>query len=274
MLGMLLAAEEPAPLLGIFWADATLSAFIATVIFAIMVWYMIARARAGQKIPEIRKLPGLDAFDEAIGRATEMGRPVHYSPGISGAGSTQTIASFAILGHVAKLCAKYDTRLIQTNADITTYGVAEEVVRQAYLEAGRPDAFNAEDVRFLSDWQFGYASGVLGIFQREKPAANICIGAFWAEALLFMEAGVNQGMIQVAGTNNNAQLPFFVAAADYALIAEEIYAASAYLSKEPVMIGTVVAEDWARIILFALIIVGTVLSFFQEKNWLGGILKK
>ncbi len=42
---------------------------------------MINRARRGMKIPELYKVAGLDALDEAIGRCTEMGRPVHFAPG-------------------------------------------------------------------------------------------------------------------------------------------------------------------------------------------------
>ena len=67
--------------------------------------------------------------------------------------------------------------------------VNEEIIRQSYLEAGRPDAFNPDDVRFLSDWQFGYTMGCAGIIAREKPAANFLIGYFYAESLILAESG-------------------------------------------------------------------------------------
>jgi len=256
-----LAAEEAAPQAtwGLF-AEGMGFPFIFLLVFVALVWVMISRARAGLPIPEIRKIAGLDAIDEAIGRATEMGRPVHFSPGIADVTNPQTIASYAVLGYVAKVCARYDTRLINTNRQILVYAINEEIIRQAYLEAGRPDAFNPEDVRFLSDFQFSYTAAVLGILQRERPAAQILYGAFWAESMILVEQGALVGAIQIGATANTHQLPFIVAGCDYALIGEEMYAASAYLSKEPVLTGTVVGQDIGKIIVTVLIVLGVILT--------------
>jgi hypothetical protein len=38
-------------------------------------------------------------------------------------------------------------------------------------------------------------------------------------------------------------LPFFVAACDYTLIGEELFAASAYLSREPKLLGSLKGQD-------------------------------
>lgn len=271
---MLFAAEAAKPYLGVF-VDGKFAQFVLMLVFAFIVWFMVTRAKAGMKIPEIRKINGLEALDEAIGRATEMGRPVHFTPGLAGVGNAQTFAAFGLLGYVAKMCAKYDTRLIQTNADYVVLAINEEIIRQAYLESGRPDAFNADDVQFMSDQQFAYASNVMNMFQKDKPAANIMMGAFWAESLIFAETASFVGAIQIAGTAHTHQLPFFITACDYTLIGEEIYAASAYLSKEPVLYGSLVGQDWAKIFVFAMIIVGTLIANFQAKgNWLTSILKK
>lgn len=271
------AAKKPQPVLGLF-VEKNVGAFFLMLFMTVIVWVMIARARGAKKIPAIRKLAGLDAIDEAIGRATEMGRPVHFSPGLGGVTDPETFAFFATLGHVAKQAARYDTRLINTHRNQYVYAIADEIIRQAYLEAGRPDAYNPDDVRYLSPYQFAYASGVIGIFQREKIAANLMIGYFYAEALIFAEAGYQAGAIQVAGTTSTAQLPFFVAACDYTLIGEEIYAGSAYLSKDPVLTGSVVGQDIAKIGIFLLILVGTIIANFNnfgaKSNFLKDLLLK
>ena len=44
-------------------------------------------------------------MNEAVGRATEMGRPVLYVPGIADMDDIQTIASMNILSEVAKTAA-------------------------------------------------------------------------------------------------------------------------------------------------------------------------
>ena len=228
--------------------------------FSIGLILMITRSRKGLKVPAIRKVSGLEALDEAIGRATELGQPVHYSPGIGDFQNSQTLASFAILGYVARMCAKYDTRLITTNRNPVVYSVTEEIVHQAFVAEGRSDSFVADDVRFMSDDQFAYASGVLGIMAREHVATNVMMGAFWAESLIFAEAGAISGAIQIAGTANTHQIPFFVAACDYALIGEELYAASAYLSKDPVLIGNLVGQDFGKIFGVFIIIIGTIMA--------------
>jgi len=231
-----------------------------------LIYMMIRRAKAGMPIPEIRRMAGLEAMDEAIGRATEMGRPVIYSPGIGDLDNAQTIASYAVLAYVAKRCAQYDTRLIMTNRMIYIHAITEEIIRQSYLEAGRPESYNPDDVRFISQFQFAYAAGVLGIIHREQPAAAVYFGAFWAESMLFIEGAAIAGAVQVTATANTHQLPFFLAAADYTLIGEEMYAASAYLSREPVLMGTVVGQDIMRVIFVGMIVLGMIFAYAVETN--------
>jgi hypothetical protein len=274
MLGWLLAQEEATAVWGIF-TEGSLADFFTVVLLAVFIWVMIGRARTGRVIPEIKKIAGLEAVDEAIGRATEMGRPVSFIPGINDLTNPQTLAALGFVSHVSRQCARYDTRFIAMTCDPLPYAVIEEIARQAYLEEGRPDAFNPDDIRFYSWEQFAFTGAVIGVFERERPAANLMIGSFYAESMILAETGSFQGMIQIGGTANTHQLPFFVAACDYALIGEEIYAASAYLSKEPVLYGTVVGQDWLKIVVWLLILIGTIWVTVQpESTWLADLLTK
>ncbi|HHW18513.1 MAG TPA: hypothetical protein GXX30_06390 [Firmicutes bacterium] len=243
------------------------AAFWLELVFLVTLLVVIARARKGLKIPEVYKVAGLDHLDEAIGRATEMGRPVHFSPGIGYLDNAQTLAAFAILSYAAKACARYDTPIIVTNRYSVIYPITEGIVRQAYLEVGKPESFVPDNVRFIAEDQFAYASGVTGIMNRERPAANLLIGAFWAESLIFAEVGNSVGSIQISGTANTAQIPFFVAACDYCLIGEELFAASAYLSKDPVLMGNLIAEDWGKMVMIAFILIGAILQTFGNSSF-------
>ena len=144
--------------------------------------------------------------------------------------------------------------------------IATEVVRQAYLEAGKPEKFKPENVIWVTSRQFAFASGVMGIIQREKPAASFLLGYFAAESLLIAESGNLIGAIQVAGTANSYQIPFFVAACDYTLISEELMTAGAYISKDPHQIGTVFSQDVLRIISIAILLIGAILMSFGLKT--------
>lgn len=235
---------------------------VSILLFTLLVILFVGQARRGANL-FIRRISGLAAVDEAIGRATEMGRPILYVPGLADIDGTATIASMNILGEVAKKIAEYDTPLIVPNRWSVTYNVSKEVVREAFAAEGRPDKFREEYVRYLTEDQFGFAAAVDGIILREKPATNFFIGTFWAESLILAETGAQSGAIQIAGTDAVNQLPFFVTACDYTLMGEELYAASAYLSREPLLLGALKAQDFGKLIVLALLLAITVLSFFN-----------
>jgi len=115
-------------------------------------------------------------------------------------------------------------------------------------------------VRFVSPEQFAYVAAVTGIMLRDRPAAHIFMGSFYAESLLLAETGFATGAIQVAGTANVHQLPFFVVACDYTLIGEELYAASAYLSGEPKLVGSLKGADLMKIAIVTTVAVGCLLE--------------
>lgn len=237
---------------------------------------VLLATRAGKISPSIRRIPALDSIEEAVGRATEMGRPVHYSPGygdMTTATAPQTFASFDILTHVVALTARYNTQLIVTCKSPQSFPLIQELVREAYSVAGKPDMFQEDTVRFISEAQFAWAAGVLGIFNREKVAANIMVGYFMAESLLFAEGGAQVGAIQVAGTGNLAQTAFFVAACDYTLIGEELYAGGAYLSNDPTKIGNLTGQDIVKFVTISFIVIGTLLATAQSP-WLFNLIAK
>jgi hypothetical protein len=243
---------------------------------AIIIFYIESSKRGRDLF--IREIAGLAAVDDAVGRATEMGRPVLYVPGIMDMDDIQTIASMVILGRVARKTAEYGSPLLVPTSRSVVMSVAQEVVREGYLQAGRPDAYNKENIQYLTDDQFGYAAGVDGIMVREKPAAIFLLGCFYAESLILAETGRSVGAIQISGTAMPSQIPFFVAACDYTLIGEELFAASAYLSREPKLLGSLKGQDAAKLFFMILITVGviaaTVGDFWSPMKSVAEFLRK
>jgi hypothetical protein len=172
----------------------------------------------------------------------------------------QTIAALAILGHVARATARYGTDLDVPNRDPLTFVTARETVRGAYLMEGRPDLYREEMVNYVTYDQFAFTAAVSGRMVRERPAANFLIGYFFAESLILAESGQASGAIQIAGTADPAQLPFFVAACDYTLIGEELYAAGAYLTREPILLGSIRGQDITKGLLILWGLVGILAS--------------
>jgi len=175
-------------------------------------------------------------------------------------GEPSTLAAAVILGRVGKRVAAYETDLLVPHRDPIVMAVCQEITKQAYLEAGKPDAFREDSNFFITSDQFSYTAAVDGIMLRRKPAANFFMGSYYAEALLLTETGASTGAIQIAGTDSDHQLPFFVTTCDYTLIGEELYAASAYLSREPVQVGTLRGQDLGKGFILGVLLVGTALA--------------
>jgi hypothetical protein len=230
---------------------------IALILVAAIVYYIYIGGK-GRELT-IRRIAGLEAVDEAVGRATEMGRPILFIPGIQDMDNVQTVAGMTILGEIAKMTARYETKLEVPVSRSIVMSTGRETVRQAYLEAGRPDLYNDDMVHYITDEQFGYVAAVDGIMVRERPAACFYLGAFFAESLILAETGSSIGAIQVAGTAMPTQIPFFVAACDYTLIGEELFAASAYLSKDRKMLGSIKGQDAGKAVAMVLIVLGVAL---------------
>jgi hypothetical protein len=241
---------------------ANLMVQIMVPLFSLIIVSMILRARRRHIF--IRRIQGLNAIDEAVGRATEMGRPMLCCTGLGTSDGSAidivTLQALSIVSYIIRTSARFGTRAINPVYAPQMMPVTEEAVRDAYGAAGRPDQYNPDDVRFLSNRQFAFAASVAGIIWREKVAASFLFGYYYAEAMIFAETGQQVGAIQVAGTPTTTQIPFFIAACDYVIIGDEFYAASAYLSREPTALGSLVGQDAVKGILLLMIVFGSILA--------------
>jgi len=193
-----------------------------------------------------------------------MGQPLLYVSGLAGVSSISTIASMLVLGHLARRTAAYETPLLVPCNDPLVMAAEREIMREAYLEGGRPEAFRPEDIFFVTDSQFGYVAAVDGMIMRDRPAACFYMGYFYAEALVLAETGNIAGCVQIAGTDADTQLPFFITACDYTLMGEELYAAGAYLSRHPMLVAQLKGQDIGKTLLAALLALGMILATLGE----------
>ena len=252
---------------GVIFVEDLSVQFAAVLIFSITIYYYIDRARSGDEI-YLRTIPGLKAIEEAVGRATEMGKSVLFVPGISDLDQVETITGLNILGHVAEHTAKYETSLNVPVSKSIVMEAGREVCKEAYLRAGRPDLYYDDMVHYVTEEQFAYTAGITGIMERDKPAACFYLGKFYAESLILAEAGNSIGALQIAGTGSYSQIPFFVTACDYTLIGEEFFVASAYLSKKPELVGSIKGQDIVKLLVMIAIALTVVLNGFFQSGWI------
>lgn len=238
-----------------YWIPrATLALLVAAVLLGI--WF----AHRGHVLP-LRDIPGLLVFEEAVSRATEMGRPTMFTcGGASDLKRVQLFASMPLLRRVSELSGTLGNRLIVPVCYPEAMPVHINAIKDGYADAGTVEAFHADDVRFFPGGQFFFAIGAMGWMMRERPATCFYFGYWEADSLLFAETGQTINAMQIAGTDQPYQIPFFIAACDYTLIGEEFWAASAKISREPHLLGSLGAQDLFKLGVLALIILGSLLA--------------
>ena len=230
---------------------------LLVVILVAFLLFNIWRARGGKDL-FIRRIPGLNSLEEAVGRATELGKPVVMVPGISDPINAKAMQAINIFSYVTRIAARFANPILFCCGGASVYTVSQEIIRDVYQQEGLIDRYDMDSVRFISDRQFAFAAGVAGLILREQAAACFFMGEFYAESLIFAETANSVGAIQVASSTEITQTPFFIAACDYVLIGDEFYAASAYLTRQPVLVGSLVGQDWCKIALATFAIFGVI----------------
>ncbi len=244
-------------------------------VFAALILFFLWRARRGH-VPYVRPISGITAMEEAVGRATELGRPVIFAMGESDVRDIITHASLSVLEYVARLAARLRTpfRALVQKPDV--YAFAESVVHNAYQAEGAADAFNArEQVQYLSDNSIVFAMTVARMIEDTQAGCAMFIGTFGFTSLLMTEPGSRAGVVQIAGDPNLGQMPFFVCTCDYTIIGEEYFAAGSYVSADPAMRGGLVSQDLIKVIFGSLIIVGLAAKLLYDSGawWMEGLVK-
>jgi hypothetical protein len=239
--------------------EGRLLGLILDIGIAALVYYYINN---GKDI-HIRRVPGLDAIEEAVGRCAEMGKPVICSYGLAGF-SYWTLAGLSILSHVAKLSARTGTRLIVptggSTSSLIVRPVAEEIVKTAYVMEGAESDFNPDDLPFLSGQQYAYVGGYVGIMQRTRPGSVIMTGSHWSDAMNIAETSNAVGAVTITSGSYISNVAALACASDYILIGEEAPAAGAYLSEDTSQRASIRVQDIYKWLAIGLTIIGLLTS--------------
>jgi len=245
-------------------ASWALRAFILLIVFFVL--WKIHHARSGREL-YLRKIPGLERVDEAIGRSTEMGRPVMFNPGNIGL-SIELFCGLACMQHVIRKAARVDTNVLVPIVDPLAYPICEEYWKDAYAMEGKAGLFSPEDsIRYLPGGQSVYASSTSGWMERERVGANLLWGAYGWESLFLAEGGQRAGAIQIACTVSYHQVPFLIVSCDYTAFGEEFFAASAYFGRDPMLLGSLIGQDYSKLLMLVMMIIGSILAILMATEF-------
>ncbi len=230
-------------------------------LLCLLIYLGIARAKKTK--PYVRPFPALEHIDEAVGRAAEMGKSVHYCTGWGGLNdewAPVTTAALAIMGEFAKACGKYGVPMRYSCIRSHIVPIAEDIIKFGYDTGGHPEMYTPDMVYYTSEEQRALMSAMMGYIMRERPAVNCIFGATKYETIHSVGTGAIAGSMQFAGTPRLYYLPIILCTCDYALIGEEVYAAGAVVTGEPHQLGSVRGVDFFKMIIIALIAISVILS--------------
>ena len=239
-----------------------------------IIYYFIQRSRNGNA-PNIRPLPAINALKEAVGRAEEQGKMVHFTTGLSGLETDlapQTIAGLSIMQRVARICGELSVPIRYTASRSYMIPIAEDIIRSGYSHSAVEPPFS-DTVVYVGENQSAFQASVVSYLMTGKAAVNMMFGGVMAEAINTLGAGAVAGCMQFAGTARMFYFPFIALLCDYSLIGEELFAAASTVTGNDVEKGTIKGQDISKFLIIALLSLGILLTtmgsaLFRELiNW-------
>ena len=163
---------------------------IGIVIIIIAITILLSKYGEKKPLGKIYEIPGLEAMEEAVGRASEMGRPVSFTTGRSFLNSASAapakLAGYTAMSHVAMLCAKKGSEFYSMYNDPSELPIIDDIVRNSYIIAGNPDAYNPDNLLYMP--RRAMTVEYVSALERLQVAAAFVIGYFTFEAVVFFEA--------------------------------------------------------------------------------------
>jgi hypothetical protein len=241
------------------YVEERFAGFIFMALISVLLWYFIQRAEKGI-LEDIRRLPVIDAIDEAIGRAVELGKPVLMTYSFHDDFRPATLVGLQAVSYVSKLAAEKGAEIFFPVGGARTYPIAVENYRLGTLEAGHPEVFDPNNVIFLSNMQFAYTSGTMGLMETRRPGAAIFLGPFWVEGIHFGVQKVRIDTFGIGGVESYSMGSFMYITMDYTVLGSELYATGAYMSEDPPTISGIATEDVVKWLICAIMVVGVLLK--------------
>lgn len=242
------------------FASGKIAQFILLVSTMLVSYIYLWRADKGI-VPYIRKIAALESIPEIIGRCVEMDKPVFMTTGSYGGliekEAATNLAGLAVLGHVARLCAKFGCHLTFVCNKPEIFTVAQDVMTTSYLAEGQPDL--EVDNRFLPTGG-AFNTACMKVFYEDGAQGSIIIGLISSDAYFYTTAALDVGALQIGGTTSMSQTPLLVTQCNYVMLGDECIAAGAITSEDNAQISTLVGLDWLKIAMIVLVLLGSILA--------------
>lgn len=234
-------------------------AILVLILLLLLFTRLQQRRQEEGRFTELRPLPACNNLGNQMGAAIESGRQLHVSLGrasLTGMANPTSLAALNVLDHLAKDGCASGVPPLTTVGEGTLLPMAQDGLRNAYVQAGRVRDFKPGMAQFVAanTDPFAFAGGLASIIQQHKTGGNVLVGRYGLEAVIPLEAAVRQNMDQVVGTDDPSALAAATAVTDNLLVGEELFAAGAYLEGSPGQIASLQLQDLLRVIIVLTIV--------------------
>ncbi|MFQ5408089.1 MAG: DUF6754 domain-containing protein [Anaerolineales bacterium] len=233
------------------------------IVFAALITGMWLLYRRRAQAPLLREIEGYQELPYRVGYAVEAGQRLHVSLGSGGIGGPDTAASLAglaVLNRLAGAASISDQPPVVTAGDGAAMILAQDTLRRIYRRQHALDRYDHSAGRMTGATPFSYAAGAMMVHRDEKVATSLVMGRLGPELALITSAGERAGVHQIAGTDDPQAQALPLVTANHALIGEDMFAAGAYIAGgDPLHVASLQAQDWMRLLVAGVIIVGAVL---------------
>lgn len=216
-----------------------------------------------------RRIRAYDVLPAWAGASIEANRPLHFSLGSASIGDDTTL--LALVGkefvyYMTRQVAISDAAPIFTVANSAVLPLAMDTLRRGYLDAGYPQPLRDSQASWYpaGSRSLAFAAMLTTLQDEEKVSRNLLVGRYGQELALVLDSAARHQNPSVAVSDQLDGQAVAYALADEVLIGEEIFAAPAYLSNDPIWIKRNVITDvlrWLLILaLLVLVISGPILN--------------
>ena len=212
----------------------------------------------------LRLIDAYERLNRSVGLAVENGTRLHVSLGRGNfftARGASALAGLAMLRRLSERTSVSDRPPVVTSGDASIAILSQDTLQSGYRAVGAEDQYRLSTGRLTGLTPFSYAAGALSTIHDENISANIVIGDLGTEAGLLAEASDREESSLIAASDDLSAQSIFFASAQEPLIAEELFAAGAYVGAGASHEASLQVQDILRWLIILAILVGSLLKF-------------
>ena len=212
----------------------------------------------------LRPIAAYERLNRAVGLAVETGTRLHISLGRGSLSTTRgasALAGLAMLRRLAERTSTSDRPPVVTSGDASLAILSQDTLQSGFRAAGAEEQYRFSTGRLAGLSPFSYAAGSMPVMHDDNVSANVVIGDLGVESALIAEASERENASLVAASDDLSAQTIFYLSAQEPLIAEELFAAGAYVGAGPAHEASLLVQDILRWLIVLAILAGSFLKF-------------